>query len=516
MFFQLDKKSGIPLYIQIETAIAALIRSGAMKPLERLPATRELAEQLGVHRNTVVQAYQELEVKGITFSHIGSGTYVSKFTPGNKEVITESAPVNRFQKQNVSFEGLYADHWMNLEDIDLMDIENTIRSCEFPKGIIGFSSVVPDKSLFPLREFQNCTYHALQKYGVDLLEMGNTQGFEPFLNYLPNFLMKRGMRVKSDDVVIVSGIQQGLDLISRIFLNPGDTVVTEELTYRGALRIFDSKGVNVIGIPIDRDGMRVDMMETILSRHRVKMIYTIPTFQNPTGAVMSLERRKQLLTLAAKYQIPVVEDQFANELRLEGEDILPLHSLDESGNVIVVGSFSKILFHGIRLGWVVAPNKEFLSKLILAKKITDWQNNYLIQGAILEFCLEGYFDKYLKRKLKVLKDRRDTMYSASQEFFPEEMICNRPQGGLFSWVDMPKYINAYELLMESKRKGVLFTPKRFFAVHSDTDNGMRLGYISHEPDIIVEGMKILGDLLKQVQFSGQPSVAVERAAAPVI
>lgn len=516
MFFQLNKNSGIPLYIQIESKISDLIRSGMIKPLERLPATRELADQLGVHRNTVVQAYQELEIKGITYSHIGSGTYVSKFQP--KENLNSILPdiADEYPKTNVSFDGLYADHWMNIDDIDLADIENTIRSCEFPKGIIGFSSVVPDKSLFPLREFQNCTYRALQKYGVDLLEMGNTQGFEPFLNYLPNFLVKRGMRIKSDDLVIVNGIQQGLDLISRIFLNPGDTVVTEELTYRGALRIFNSKGVNVIGIPIDKDGMRVDVLETILNRHKIKMIYAIPTFQNPTGAVMSFERRKHLLSLASRHQIPIVEDQFANELRLEGEDILPLHSLDTNGNVIVVGSFSKILFHGIRLGWVVAPNKEFLSKLILAKKITDWQNNYLIQGSILEFCLDGYFDKYLKKKLKVLKERRDAMSRAAQDFFPDEITYSHPQGGLFSWVDMPRHINAYELLMESKRKGVLFTPKRFFAVHPDSDNGMRLGYISHEPDVITEGMKILGDLLKQALLNSQPAGLTERTAAPVI
>lgn len=516
MFFQLEKDSGIPLYMQIESQLRRLIQNGSIKPMERLPATRELAHQLGVHRNTVVQAYQELEVKGITFSQIGSGTFVSKFVPNITKTDLHRNFTEPVKQQKVSFEGLYADHWMNLEDIDLLDIENTIRSCEFPKGIIGFSSVVPDKSLFPLREFQNCTYRAFQKYGVDLLEMGNTQGFQPFLDYVPSFLMKRGMHIKSEDLVVVSGIQQGLDLISRIFLNPGDTVVTEELTYRGALRIFDSKGVNVIGIPLDQDGMRVDLLETILSRHRVKMIYTIPTFQNPTGAVMSLERRKQLLALASRYQIPVVEDQFANELRLEGEDILPLRSLDENGNVIVVGSFSKILFHGIRLGWVVAPNKEFLSKLILAKKITDWQNNYFIQGAILEFCIEGYFDKYLKKKLRILKERRDTMHRAAQEFFPEEIICNKPKGGLFSWVDMPKTTNAYELLMESKRKGVLFTPKRFFAVHPDVDNGMRLGYISHEPGLIMEGMKILGDLLKQNQFNSPSSLNAERTAAPVI
>ncbi len=513
MLFELNKDNGIPLYIQIESKITNLIRNGILKHDEKLPATRELALQLSVHRNTVVQAYRELEVKGLVYSEIGSGTFVGTYVEKHFRDLGTDDPE---PKQRISFEGLYASSWTHNEDMTLTSIEQAVRQCTNPQDVISFSSVVPDKSLFPLRDFQNCTYHAIQKYGVDLLEMGDTQGFRPFLDYLPKFLVRRGLSVHSDDMLVVSGIQQGIDLIGRIFLNPGDTVVTEEMTYRGALRVFHSLGVNVIGIPTDDHGMRVEILETVLQRHKIKLIYTVPTFQNPTGTTMPLDRRKALLDLAYRFKTPIIEDQYANELRFDGEEVLPLSALDDKGLVIVLGSFSKILFHGIRLGWIIAPSKEVLSKLVYAKKITDWQNNHLIQGAILEFCERGFFDKYLKRKLKILKERRDAIVKAASDYFPEEVKFTRPHGGLFGWAELPKNQNAYELLMETSKRGVLFTPKRFFAVNSELDNGMRLGFVSLSPERITEGIKILSSAIKKNMASQKHSASAETVLEPVI
>lgn len=489
MMFELNKDNGIPLYVQIENRFLQLIQNGILKTDEKLPATRDLAVQLHVHRNTVVQAYQELEVKGAVYSEVGRGTFVSKHS------ISKYQPL-RERPSNFSFDGLYAENWIHPEDATMQAIDNLVRTCSKPQNVIAFSSVVPDKQIFPLREFQNCCYRAIHKYGVDLLEMGDTQGFRPFVEYLPKFLVRRGMTVRSNDLTIVSGIQQGIDLLARILINPGDTVITEEVTYHGARRIFHALGANVIGIPMDEYGMRLDVLETILARQKVKMIYTIPTFQNPTSRVMPLDRRKHLLELAYHYEIPVVEDQYANELRFDGDEVLPLAALDEEGVVITLGSFSKILFHGIRLGWVITPNKEFQNKLVFAKRLTDWQNNYLIQGAILEFCEAGYFDKYLKRKMKVIKERRDTMVRASREFFPEEVTFRVPQGGLFEWAELPAWMDEYDILMEASRRGVLFTPKRFFSVRPDAGNGMRLGFVSQTSEQIYEGVKILSSVIK--------------------
>lgn len=508
MVFELHKENGIPLYVQIESKIADLIRSGMLRPGDKLPATRELSRQLRVHRNTVVQAYQELEVKGWVRSEIGSGTYVHKYVPRELEQ-RDAGDVSRF-----SFDGLYSTYWSQSEDFGLTEIDHLVRSCEKPDDVIAFSSVVPDKQLFPLREFQNCVYHAIQRYGVDLLEMGCTRGFDPFLDYLPVFLMRRGMQVRSDEIVTVNGIQQGIDLVTRLFVNPGDTVVTEEMTYRGALRIFNAHGAEVIGVPLDRDGMDVDALQTILERKRVKMIYTIPTFQNPTGSVMPIERRKRLLDLAYRHRVPIVEDQFANELRLEGEDPLPLYALDSRGLVIALGSFSKILFHGIRLGWVVSASREFVAKLTYAKKVADWQNNYLIQGAILEFCEQGYFDKYLKRKIKTLRERSEVMAQAAQEYLPSEATFHRSMGGLFHWVELPPWMSALELLMETRKRGVLFTPRRFFTVRAERDNGMRLGFVSYASDQILQGMRVIGEQTYQTMVRTGP--LGESRMAPVI
>ncbi len=510
MVFELHKANGIPLYMQIESKIADLIRSGMLRPGDKLPATRELSRQLHVHRNTVVQAYQELEVKGWVQSEIGSGTYVQKYVPTREN----EGPRNQKDASRFSFDGLYSTYWAQSEDFGLTEIDQIVRSCEKPDDLIAFSSVVPDKQLFPLREFQNCVYHAIQRYGVDLLEMGGTRGFGPFLDYLPTFLMRRGMRVRSDEIVTMSGIQQGIDLVTRLFVNPGDTVVAEEMTYRGAIRIFNALGAEVIGVPLDRGGMDVDALETILERKRVKMIYTIPTFQNPTGSVMPLERRKRLLELAYRYRVPVLEDQFANELSVEGEDLLPLHALDERGLVIALGSFSKILFHGIRLGWVVSSSREFIAKLTYAKKVADWQNNYLIQGAILEFCENGFFDKYLKKKRKTLKERSEVMAQAAQEYLPPSATFCRSKGGLFHWVELPPWMNAMELLMETRKRGVLFTPQRFFTVHAERDNGMRLGFVSYSGDQIIQGMQIIGEQMHQAMIN--TASMTESTMAPVI
>ncbi|MCB0834633.1 MAG: PLP-dependent aminotransferase family protein, partial [Bacteroidetes bacterium] len=274
MVFELSRATDAPLYAQIESKIISLIENGVLKPEEKLPATRDLAVSLNVHRNTVVQAYQELEVKGMVYSEVGRGTFVSKYATPKETASSE---------KDFSFQGLYAENWNAIDDSAMLALENVVRTCTKPEKLIAFSSVVPDKHIFPLREFQNCTYQAIQEYGVDLLEMGDTQGFRPFLDYLPRFLIRRGMTVHADDLTVVSGIQQGIDLISRTLVNLGDTVLTEEMTYRGALRAFRSVGANVLGIPMDDQGMRMDVLETILSRQKVKLIYTIPTFQNPTG-----------------------------------------------------------------------------------------------------------------------------------------------------------------------------------------------------------------------------------------
>ena len=505
MVFELSRATDAPLYAQIESKIISLIENGVLKPEEKLPATRDLAVSLNVHRNTVVQAYQELEVKGMVYSEVGRGTFVSKYATPKETASSE---------KDFSFQGLYAENWNAIDDSAMLALENVVRTCTKPEKLIAFSSVVPDKHIFPLREFQNCTYQAIQEYGVDLLEMGDTQGFRPFLDYLPRFLIRRGMTVHADDLTVVSGIQQGIDLISRTLVNLGDTVLTEEMTYRGALRAFRSVGANVLGIPMDDQGMRMDVLETILSRQNVKLIYTIPTFQNPTGCVMPLSRRKQLLELAYHYGVPVIEDQYANELRLDGPDVLPLASLDEKGVVTVLGSFSKILFHGIRLGWIVTQNREFQERLIYAKRVTDWQNNYLIQGAILKFCEEGYFDKYLKKKIRILKERRDAMFTASMEFLPPEVSFERPEGGLFEWISWQSPVDAYEVLMQARQQGVLVTPKRFFSIRSDNDNGMRLGFISQTPDQIFEGVKILGNIIRQ--HLQRPVASGDQVLAPVI
>jgi 2-aminoadipate transaminase len=492
MVFELQRDNSKPLYLQIKERISGWIDEGSLGPSDRLPATRDLARSLRVNRHTVVKAYEELEVEGRVRSGVGRGTFVAEFVPrrnghGAAEPKLEPADL----------EGLWCRGSLALDQAGIGELLSHLPT----RGdrATALTSCLPNIQYFPMREFRNCAYYALQNHGADLLDIGPTQGFVPFLEHLPKYLLRHGLDVKPNHIVITNGIQQAINLVARAFINAGDTVITEEFTYPGAVSVFRSLGAELVGIPVDREGMKMEALEKVLAWRKPKMLYTIPTFQNPTGTTMSAERRRRLLELAALYKFPILEDQFANDLRLEGAPLVPLAAMDRQGWVIAVGSLSKVLFHGLRVGWILSPMESLRRRLVLLKQAADLQTSYLVQGIILEFMRRGYLEKYLKRRLLQLRARRDAMRRAMKDYLPEGAWWYEVEGGVCYWLNLPGRRRADEVLLEARKRSVVFAPKQLFAVGSAANDAMRLGFTDLEPDQAQHGIKVIGQILRKME-----------------
>jgi len=488
MIVDVDRNDSTPLYLQIKDRLAELIQNGLLAPGARLPSTRELASSMGVNRNTVINAYQELEVEGLVFSHVGRGTAVRQHLPA-------AIPGGRRgQGEKLRVEALLSATWRSTYPHLPAGAEQLMEASQTP-GTISFASHDPELSLFPVEDFAGCIQSAMRKYGGDLLAAGPARGFAPLIDFMPGFLARRGIQCNDREVMIVNGIQQGLSIVGRLFVDPGDTVIMENLSYPGALGVFRSLQASCVGIPLDADGIRVDLVEGVLSRRNAKLIYTIPTYHNPTGAVLSSERRERLLALARDRQVMIVEDDYVHDLAFDGREVLPLKARDVHEGVIYLGSFSEILCPGIRLSWIVAP-AAIIDRLLLIKQFTDLYSNRILQGALLEFCQKGFLDRHLKHKQAVYGKRRDLMLEAMKAYFPAEVSWKKPRGGLFQWVDLPRGADALALLLKTRSQGVLFAPDRIFSVEEWERAGLRLGFAGINEEDIEKGMRILGDALK--------------------
>jgi len=320
-----------------------------------------------------------------------------------------------------------------------------------------------------------------------------------------------GMRCTRDDILITNGSQQALDLIGKILLDPGDAVLVEKPTYLGALQAFNQYQASYVVVPMDDDGMCVDEVELLLARQaangpRVKFIYAIPNFQNPTGRSMSLERRRRLVRLATEYGVPIVEDDPYGELRYEGQHLPTLKSLDTSGSVIYLGTFSKILAPGFRLGWVVASS-EAMEGLLHSKQPADLHTGMVQQMATLEVTRDGFVDKHIEHIKAFYKERRNVMLQAIEEHFPPEAHYTRPNGGLFVWAELPRHIDTRELLLDAIRDRVAFVPGQGFHPDHSGTNTMRLNFSNVPPDQLREGVRRLGRAIQR-RLGSQSSISV--------
>jgi 2-aminoadipate transaminase len=359
--------------------------------------------------------------------------------------------------------------------------------------IISFAGGMPASELFLIREFEEACQYVLTHDGVRALQYGTTEGYPPLKQYLVEKMQKYGVPAEQENILIITGSQQALDLIGKIFVNPGDVILTEGPTFLGALQSFRAYQPRFVTVPLDEDGIRTDKLEEVLEHHPVKFMYVLPNFHNPAGVTMTLERRLKLVELAARYGVFIVEDDPYGELRFEGEDITPLVALHKE-NVLYLSTFSKTLSPGIRLGWIVAPSK-IIAKLVQAKQGSDLHTSTFIQMVANDICQRGILRSHVKTIRDVYRERRDAMLAAMKKHFPPDVTWTRPQGGLFLWVQLPEHVDASELLNVALQEKVAFVPGKVFYPDEGGKNTMRLTFATAGPEKIEEGIKRLGRAL---------------------
>ncbi|MCD6477500.1 MAG: PLP-dependent aminotransferase family protein [Candidatus Aenigmarchaeota archaeon] len=370
-------------------------------------------------------------------------------------------------------------------------------------GMISFAGGLPSPHSFPIKEIERLSIKVLKNEGTMALQYGATEGVREFRRTIAKRMNKKlKIKCKEENVLITTGSQQVLDLVTKIFVDPRDLVVVEVPTYIGALCSFRNYQSKFLTVGMDSEGMKVDELESKLremnkkKRERIKFIYSIPNFHNPKGITLSMERRKHLLEISKKYQIPILEDDPYIELRYRGKTLPTMKSMDKEGLVIYTSTFSKILSPGLRLGWVVADG-ELIKKLSMAKQGTDLSTNVFSQYIANEYIKTGLVDKHIPKIRKMYKKREEVMLESLEEYFPDGCEWTKPDGGMFLWVTLPKKINTKKMFNEAIKRKVAYIHGAAFCVDGSGYNEMRLNFSNQDENNIREGIKRLGNLIKK-------------------
>ncbi len=513
MELRLDKASAVPVYLQIRDAIREQILSGRLAGGEKLLPERKLASALRINRSTVLAAYRELKDEGLVEARVGSGTVVKAPPP-------RPGGPGPFPAAPLPWRSLFGSSAAREHDPLLRDLlELTER-----RDVLSLAAGLPAPELLPIDTFSRIAVEVLAEHGAEALLHSPTEGLTPFRESLAALTASRGIPCTAAEVLVTSGSQQGLDLAARVFLDPGDAVVVEEPTYFGALEAFRTAQVRLLGVPVDGDGMRTDLLEALLERHRPKLIYTLPTFQNPSGAVMSLARRRHLLELAARHGVPVLEDDSYSDLRYDGEPLPALAALDaadaggtgDSGaRVLYLSSLSKVLVPGFRLGWLRAP-EPVVRQLALAKQAIDLHSGTLGQLLVDRFLRDGLFAPHAALLRREYARRRAAILGALSELAPGRLSFVRPAGGYYVWARAGVGVLEGRLLAEAAREGVAFLPGAACHVHPPAETFLRLNFTHQTPERIREGVGRLARALAAAEAEGPPKRRDGAGTPPIV
>lgn len=483
MLIPIERGGREPVAKQIVQYLRRAVEAGRLGPGTKLEPIRVLAKELGVNRETVAAAYHELEVLGLTESTVGRGTFVVP-RPANES--REGG--GRGPSDERPFEPVFSRLSAAAARISRVDYTA-------PPGAVHFERLIPDVSLAPREEFRKALNRALLKGGAGLYEYGDPRGYERLRRALIERFARSGIECEAEDVVITAGSTQGIAIAAKLFCDPGDAVVVESPTYPWAYAALVSIGLRVVPVPVGADGLDLQRLDAVLARGGVRLIYTMPSFQNPLGVSTALAHRKQLLDIAARHAVPVLEDDFEKDLRVRGRGAPPLRALDARGIVLYLGTFSKALFPAARVGWLVTPRR-VAEAAIGVKRTMDITTSPLLQAGLAQFLREGGYDRHLRRAGRELAARLAAAEGALDAHLPPGSHFVRPEGGYLLWVTLPEAIDTYALLSDAKRAGVVYAPGQIFFPDEQRSSSLRLCLAQTKVEDIERGVRLLGQIAR--------------------
>jgi len=380
------------------------------------------------------------------------------------------------------------------------EIRELLKVSRVP-GMISFAGGLPASETFPVKELEDISCETLRQRGATALQYGTTEGEAPLRDEISKWMMHEKSTVKPENILVTAGSQQGLDIVSKVFLDPKDIVVLELPSYIGGLQAFAAYRAKMIGVPQDEDGMRMDVLEKALARlakrkKKPKFIYVVPDFQNPSGVTLPLDRRKKLLELAYQYEIPILEDSPYRDLRFKGDSVPAIYSLDTEKQVIALGTFSKILCPGLRLAWIMAPS-EWMDRMVVAKQSMDLCCPTYNQLMVAEFMKRGLMQRQVEKIRRLYGKKVEVMLAALKKYMPKGVRWTRPEGGLFLWVKLPKKMSANDLLPKAIENKVAYVVGSAFHCNGKGQNTMRLNFSYPTEQQIDEGIQRLAKMIRE-------------------
>lgn len=476
MQIEIHRNGEVSLSKQIYQSIVDRIRSGLLQEEVQLPSVRELSKQLGVSLVTAVKAYQQLEQEGFITSIQGKGTFVKEKIKAEEER----------KEETLSFD------WQ-ISVQDYLPRSQFARFHMVPEKIHLSSSMI-DPGLLPNRFLEQEIHKMLSDNPRILSQYGEIQGDVELRKALYEYLKGLGVPATPENILVTSGSQQGIDLIARTFVGPGDVVVMEAPTYPGAIDVFRGRGATILSVPVDKDGMRIDILQNLCDKHKPKIIYTIPTFHNPTGTVMTPKRRRQLLDIAQSIQCLIIEDDPCNEIYFNKKPPASIKNMDHNGHVIYLKGLSKTLAPGCRIGLLVASGSIF-NRLLAAKANTDLGSPLLTQKAILRFINSKRMMDHLIKLRTALRIRRDLVLELLSQHSPDGVSWVIPEGGLNLWLSLPSWMDSNHLLIEAKKQQLTFLPGSACSPVEQENHHLRVSYSYMNEELLTQGITTLCNIL---------------------
>lgn len=476
---ELDKNDSKYLYIQLYEEIKGLIKSNTIEPHTKLPTIRCLADKLHVNNVTIVNAYNLLETEGYIYKKMGSGSFV-------QDICSKDVEKNILDEEtSMSFGNFKLEH----------EIHDKVE-------IINFASTAPMPDLFPVNDFKLVLNEVLDRDKGRAFTYQESQGYFKLRNAISNYLKDFNIKTTEDNIHIISGAQQGIDILSKALVHYGDIVFTENPTYTGAIAVFKSRSARIVEIPIEKDGIDLIDLEYKLRTFRPKFIYVMPNFQNPTGYSYSIIKMKKLIEFATKYNFYIIEDDYLSELDFHGQPKNTLKSLDTVDKVIYIKSFSKIFMPGLRLAFMIIP-KGIYNEVLSAKHISDISTSGLIQRTFHLYLEKGIWQKHINNVSKIYTERYNTIVNSVRKHMPKKINYIFPNGGLNFWFSLPKGYSTNELYKLCLKNDITIAPGSLFDIWQRDTRFFRLSIASvHNEEIdygIIKLSKIIGYFLENYQ-----------------